>query len=66
MANPKRKFSKARTRRHRAVWAHLTAPALGRCPHCHAWRPPHAMCPACGFYGGRVVRSVKKEPAAGE
>ena len=66
MALPKRKHSKARTRRHRAVWMRVQPPTLGRCPHCHAWRPAHAVCPSCGFYGDRVVVSVRQETSPSE
>jgi large subunit ribosomal protein L32 len=25
------------------------------CPHCHAPKLPHRVCPSCGYYNGREV-----------
>lgn len=61
MANPKRKWSKARTGRHRANWK-LSVPTLVDCPKCHVKKMPHKVCKACGFYDGREV--VKMEQPA--
>ncbi|MBE3598062.1 MAG: 50S ribosomal protein L32 [Limnochordaceae bacterium] len=52
MANPKRRFSKARTRTRRSMWR-LVAPNLSECPRCHKLRVPHRVCPYCGTYDGR-------------
>jgi large subunit ribosomal protein L32 len=60
MPNPKRKHSKSRTGKRRAH-DHLTPPELGMCPNCGEPRPPHRVCPKCGFYRGRVVIAVKEE-----
>jgi large subunit ribosomal protein L32 len=30
------------------------------CPHCHQLRLPHRVCPACGYYGDKVVTIVKE------
>ena len=58
MAVPKGKVSKARRNKRRSsVWK-LTAPALIKCPKCGALRLPHRMCPECGAYGDRQVKSV--------
>jgi large subunit ribosomal protein L32 len=57
MALPKRKFSKARTRKRRAASA-ITAPQLVECPSCHELKRPHHMCPRCGKYGDRVVKEI--------
>jgi len=54
MPNPKRKHSKSRTGKRRAH-DHITAPAVGSCPHCGEPRPPHRVCPKCGFYRGRIA-----------
>ncbi len=58
MAVPKRKLSKARTRRRRATWR-LAVPTLVACPRCKALNPSHQVCANCGFYAGREVRSVE-------
>lgn len=57
MANPKRKWSKARTARHRALWK-LEVPGLVACPQCHTLKMPHKVCKSCGYYNGREI--VKK------
>ena len=59
MANPKRRHSKTRTAKRRAHDA-LTPVGLKECPQCHELQPPHLVCPHCGYYKGRQVRSVKE------
>ena len=54
---PKKKTSQARRdarRRHPA----LTPPILVPCPECKAMKPPHTVCPECGYYAGRKVLEV--------
>ncbi|EPG67497.1 ribosomal protein L32-like protein [Leptospira wolffii serovar Khorat str. Khorat-H2] len=29
------------------------------CPNCNSFRPPHRICPVCGFYKDRVVVEPK-------
>ncbi|MEW6046460.1 MAG: 50S ribosomal protein L32 [Bacillota bacterium] len=60
MANPKRRFSKARTRTRRSMWR-LSAPNLSECPRCHRPRLSHRVCPYCGTYGGRQYLTPKEE-----
>lgn len=59
MANPKRKWSKARTGKRRSQWK-LSVPNLVSCPQCHELKLPHRVCRACGYYDGRAVINVKK------
>ena len=60
MAVPKRKLSKARTRRRKATWKRsVKTPTLIECNHCHAQKPAHVVCPECGFYKGKQVLTVK-------
>ena len=59
MANPKRRHSKTRTAKRRAHDA-LPPVHLKRCPQCHELQLPHRVCPHCGYYGDRQVRSVKE------
>ena len=54
MANPKRKFSKARTRKRRAMWK-LSPVSMSLCPQCHQVKQPHRLCPNCGYYGGKEI-----------
>ncbi|ABN52258.1 MAG TPA: 50S ribosomal protein L32 [Hungateiclostridium thermocellum] len=49
MANPKRKWSKARTGKRRSQWK-LTVPNLVECPHCHSLKLLHRVCKECGHY----------------
>lgn len=61
MANPKRKWSKARTARSRSNWK-LGKPNLAECPQCHTLRLPHRMCKSCGHYNGKaVIQSQEQE-----
>ena len=52
MAVPKQKVSRARKGRRNANRG-LARPGIGYCPRCDAARPPHRVCPNCGFYAGR-------------
>lgn len=54
MANPKRRWSKARTGARRSQWK-LTAPNLVECPQCHSLKMPHRVCKECGHYAGKKV-----------
>jgi large subunit ribosomal protein L32 len=60
MANPKRKWSKARTGRARSNWK-LSVPNLVDCPKCHAKKMPHKVCKTCGFYDGKEVVKMAEE-----
>lgn len=57
MANPKRRWSKARTGKRRSQWK-LSLPGLVNCPQCHTFKMPHRVCKECGYYDGKEV--VKK------
>lgn len=58
MAVPKRKWSKARSRKLHANWK-LEVPNLVECTRCHGLMMPHRVCKACGFYKGKAVLSVE-------
>ncbi|MBP1604734.1 MAG: rpmF [Acidobacteria bacterium] len=60
MPNPKRRHSKTRGAKRRTHDA-LAPVGLAECPQCHELRPPHRVCPNCGFYRGRQVRAVKED-----
>ena len=59
MAVPKRKTSKAKTRSRRAANWSLARPARSVCPQGATSKLPHVVCPACGWYKGRVAVEVK-------
>ena len=65
MANPKRRFSKARTRTRRSTWV-LTPAVTQSCPQCHEPKLPHRVCPHCGYYGGRQVIQMTSDNGTGE
>jgi len=60
MGLPKKKSSKARTRRVRAANMKLELPSLAICSNCGTKKLPHRVCLKCGFYKGRVVLDVEK------
>ena len=60
MANPKRRWSKARTGKRRSQWK-LDVPNLAKCPKCHEFKLPHRVCKNCGFYNGREVKKVAND-----
>lgn len=58
MAVQKHKRSKSRTRTQRSQWARLDAPNMMECPQCHEPKMPHRVCPSCGYYKNREVKTV--------
>ena len=49
MAQPKRRWSKARTHSKRSTWK-LENQNLVDCQHCHEKKMQHRVCPNCGYY----------------
>ena len=60
MAQPKRRWSKARTHLKRSTWK-LENKTLATCPHCHETVLPHRVCSNCGYYNGKEVMAVKND-----
>ena len=60
MAQPKRRWSKARTHLKRSTWK-LEGKTLATCPHCHEPILPHRVCSNCGYYNGKEVMAVKND-----
>jgi large subunit ribosomal protein L32 len=60
MANPKHRHSKTRGKKRRTHYK-AEAPTLAQCSHCHQPKPPHTVCPNCGYYAGREVVKPKVE-----
>ena len=58
MALPKRRQSRARSRKRRTHWV-LSMPALVECGHCGEKKRAHRVCPHCGYYQGREVQEVE-------
>ena len=59
VAVPKRKVSKARTRKRRSHDALAETPRA-RCQRCNSYKRPHAICEVCGFYRGRALLPVEE------
>jgi len=69
MPNPKRKHTRSRRDSRRAQNWRLEGVSLSPCPNpaCGRLRRPHAVCPHCGAYNGRIVVPPKQKKAkAGE
>ncbi len=68
MPNPKRKHTRSRRDSRRAKNWTLDLPSFVACsnPACGKLRPPHRVCPHCGFYGDRVVVEPKAAKQKGE
>ena len=62
MAVPKRRTSKARKRKRRTHYKAAT-PSVTKCSHCHQAKPPHVVCPHCGYYAGREIVKPEVEEA---
>ena len=58
MAQPKRRWSKARTGLRRSTWK-LENKNLVECPHCHEKMMQHRVCPSCGYYDGKKYYQQK-------
>jgi len=54
MPNPRRRHSRARGRRRRTHWK-LANIKLVECPQCKAPKASHKLCPACGYYDGKLI-----------
>ena len=60
MAVPKSKVSRTRRDKRRGSNWKLTVPGLVKCANCGAFKLPHRVCPACGYYKGVEVIKVEE------
>ncbi|HEX3036362.1 MAG TPA: 50S ribosomal protein L32 [Thermodesulfobacteriota bacterium] len=60
MALPKRRNSRSRSRKRRTHYK-ASAPAFSTCPNCTELKPPHRVCPNCGYYKGRTFKKEEEE-----
>jgi large subunit ribosomal protein L32 len=60
MALPKRKPSKSKSRKRRTHYT-ISPPSLSMCPNCNELKPPHRVCPNCGYYKGRTFKKEEEE-----
>lgn len=58
MPAPKRKHSRARSRKKRTHWR-ISLPKTVPCPNCGEPILPHRVCPYCGYYKGSPVIQIK-------
>ena len=61
MPNPKRKHTRSRRDSRRSANWKLETATLSHCAHCDGHRPPHRVCPHCGFYNGSLVIAKKEK-----
>lgn len=54
MPVPKRKTSRTKRDTRRATHK-IEGPSLATCDNCHQPKPPHVVCPNCGYYRKREV-----------
>ncbi len=71
MATVFRKHSRHRKGNRRSKNWHLSMTGESTCENCKKSRPPHTVCPHCGFYAGKLiiakkVKKSKKKPQQGE
>jgi large subunit ribosomal protein L32 len=53
-AVPRKKLTRARQGRRLAAYK-LKPQQAAQCPRCRSAKRPHAACPTCGYYRGRLV-----------
>ena len=59
MAQPKRRWSKARTHSKRSTWK-KEQPKLSICQNCNEPIMPHRVCKNCGYYDGKQIITKKE------
>ena len=59
MAQPKRRWSKARTHAKRSTWK-IENPTMAKCSHCGEPVLPHRVCSNCGYYNGKKAVEVSE------
>lgn len=59
MPVPKKKTSKSKRDKRRTHDA-LTPTGLSLCPQCQEMKPPHRVCPHCGYYKGNPILEVEE------
>lgn len=60
MAQPKRRWSKARTGKKRSTWK-LEVKNLSTCSNCGEPVLSHVACPSCGYYNKKQVLVIKEK-----
>jgi len=60
MAEPKKRTNKSKTGMRRMHIKAVT-PSVVYCSNCHEAKPLHVVCPACGYYKGKLVVAQKEK-----
>jgi len=69
MIEPKKKHSIARKRTRHSTWQTLNIKrivnkvSLSTCQNCKSSKLNHRVCPTCGFYNGKQIRTIKTKSA---
>lgn len=66
MPVPKKRHSRSRQGKRRAVTFRASLPTLSTCPSCGEKTLPHNACPSCGSYKGRAVIKIKTKKKKGK
>ncbi|OGR84016.1 MAG: 50S ribosomal protein L32 [Elusimicrobia bacterium RIFCSPHIGHO2_02_FULL_57_9] len=68
MPNPKRRHTRSRRDSRRSQNWKLDRLSMSPCanPDCGRLRPPHTVCPHCGFYNGKIAVVPKRKEKTGE
>lgn len=67
---PKKKISKTQSNKRHSTWMTINQRRLAqtyqtaKCPNCGANRLNHRVCPACGYYNGKQVLTIKAKKNA--
>lgn len=65
MIEPKKKHSISRKRTRHSAWQTITIKklmkrtSLSTCQNCNTVKLNHRVCPACGFYAGKQIITIK-------
>ena len=63
MVVPTKKLSRARYKKRRFQKERLNKLQLQPCKNCGALILPHRLCPECGFYKGKILKTPKIKEA---
>ena len=58
MALPKRRISRTRGKKRRTNWK-ISITGLAKCGNCGEYIIPHTVCPYCGYYRDKIVKSIE-------
>ena len=58
MPKVKHRHSKTRGRKRRTHYK-AEAPSVSKCTQCSKLKKPHHVCPYCGYYNGKQVKTIE-------